>query len=157
MNVYPSNVNMSFRKASILVAAITFLFLTPIFIIIIIRANNKKQIWAPMVSKCPDYWAISKNKQDYVKCTPGKNNSGGVLNPNGFFTYQLPTKQDKYNYAIKNGVVWDGITNNTSLMNAGEIETPQRSFFWLLGKMFTDDGNTSKQYMKTQDPSYMGN
>ena len=43
MEVYSDKINMSFRKASILIAVVTFLFLTPIFVIIIIRANNKKK------------------------------------------------------------------------------------------------------------------
>jgi len=54
MDINSDKIKLSFRKASIIVAAVTFLFLTPIFIIIIIRANNKKKIWAPMVSKCPE-------------------------------------------------------------------------------------------------------
>jgi len=153
MDIHSDKINMSFRKASILVAVITFLFLTPIFIIIVIRANNKKQIWAPMVSKCPDYWTITKNNEDQIKCTPGDVNSKDVLNPNGFYTYQLPTKQNKYDYAIKNGVEWDGITNDESLRK-GFPEKQNKTIFWLLSKLFL---NESPPYHKVQDPNYLNN
>ncbi len=153
MDVTSDKINMSFRKASILVAVVTFLFLTPIFIIIIIRANNKKKIWAPMVSKCPDYWTISKNNQDEIKCTPGTANSKNVLNPNGFYTYQLPTKQNKYDYAIKNDIEWDGITNDESLIK-GAPEKQNKTIFWLMGKLFLND---VPPYHKIQDPNYLHN
>jgi hypothetical protein len=153
MDVYSDKINISFRKASILVAVVTFLFLTPIFIVIIIRANNKKKIWAPMVSKCPDYWTISKNAENQIKCTPGTANSKNVLNPNGFYTYQFPTKQNKYEYAIKNGVEWDGITNDESLIK-GVPDKQNKTIFWLLGKLFLND---VPPYHKTQDPNYLHN
>ena len=151
MEVYSDKMNISFRKASILIAVVTFLFLTPIFVIIIIRANNKKKIWAPMVSKCPDYWSISKNKKDEIKCTPGSSNSANVLNPNGFYTYQLPTKENKYEYAIKNGVEWDGITNDESLIKGAPIKQ-EKTVFWLIGKLFLDD---APPYTQIQDPNYI--
>ena len=153
MDVTSDKIKISFRKASILVAVITFLFLTPIFIVIIIRANNKKKIWAPMVSKCPDYWTISKNNEDQIKCTPGAANSKNVLNPNGFYTYQLPSKQNKYDYAVKNGVEWDGITNDETLKN-GVPEKQNKTIFWLLGKLFL---NEAPPYHKVQDPNYLHN
>jgi len=153
MEVPSEKINISFRKASILIAVVVFLLLTPVFIIIIIRANNKKQIWVPMISKCPDYWGLSVNDKGEVRCKPDKHNSDYVQNTHGFYTYQLTTKKDKYNYAIKNNIVWDGITNDPSL---AETETPPKpkSIFWLLGKMFTTSGSN---YKRTQDPNYIYN
>ena len=97
-----ANIKLNFRKTLVLVAVIIFLFLIPITTIVILRESNKKQIWAPMISQCPDYWKLSKTKEGYIKCSPNqqKSNSGGNSNP--FFTYQLPSKQNKYNFAIKN-------------------------------------------------------
>ena len=128
-------INMSFRKSAILIAIIVFLFLTPIFVIIIMRANNKKQIWAPMVSECPDYWKLSKSEEGHVRCKPDKKNAD-YASPYGFYSYQLPTKMNKYEYAIKNKITWDGITNDKSLINGYKDEAP-KSILWLLGKIFT--------------------
>ena len=151
MEVPSNKINISFRKASILIAVVVFLLLTPIFIIIIIRANNKKQIWVPMISKCPDYWGLSVNDKGDVRCKPGKNNADYLQDPHGFYTYQLPTKKDKYDYAIKNNIVWDGITNDPSLVET-EKQPEQKTILWLLGKMFTTSG---PNYKRTQDPNYI--
>ena len=129
------NVTLSFRKMAVLTAVFVFLALIPVFVIIIIRANNKKQIWAPMVSECPDYWKLSKSEDGHVRCKPDKKNAE-YASPFGFFSYQLPTKMNKYEYAIKNRITWDGITNDESLINNYKEEAP-KSIFWLLGKIFT--------------------
>jgi hypothetical protein len=151
MEVSSDKINISFRKASILIAVVVFLLLTPVIIIIIIRANNKKQIWVPMISKCPDYWSLSVNDKGNVRCKPGKNNADHVQYIHGFYTYQLPTKKDKYDYSIKNNIVWDGITNDPSLVET-EKQPEQKTILWLLGKMFTTSG---PNYKRTQDPNYI--
>jgi hypothetical protein len=43
---------------------------------------------------------------------------------------------NKYEYAIKNKITWDGITNDKSLINGYKDEAP-KSILWLLGKVFT--------------------
>jgi hypothetical protein len=135
MEPYSTNINMSFRKTAVLTAIVVFLALIPIFVIIIIRANNKKQRWAPMVSECPDYWKLSKSEDGNVRCKPDKKNAD-YASPHGFFSYQVPTKMNKYEYAIKNKLTWDGITNDRELINNYKEEAP-KSIFWLLGKIFT--------------------
>lgn len=130
-----TNINMSFRKAAVLTAVIVFLALVPVIIILILRANNKKKTWAPIVSECPDYWKLSKTKDGHIRCKPNKKNAE-YASPYGFFTYQLPTKMNKYDYAVKNRITWDGITNDKSLINNYKQEEP-KSIFWLLGKVFT--------------------
>jgi hypothetical protein len=135
MDPYSTNINMSFRKLAVLTAVVVFLALVPIFVIIILRANNKKQRWAPMVSECPDYWKLSKSEDGHVRCKPDKMNAD-YASPHGFFSYQLPTKMNKYEYAIKNKITWDGITNDRELINNYKDEAP-KSIFWLLGKVFT--------------------
>lgn len=152
-----TNIKLNFRKTLLLVAAIIFLFLIPITTILILRENNKKQIWAPMTSQCPDYWKLSKTKEGYVKCSPNihKSNTGGNRNVNSFFAYQLPTKKTKYDYALKNGLMWDGITNNSRLVNQQRNE-PDKNIGMLLGNMFTleSSGYTSTT-RQTQDPNYL--
>jgi hypothetical protein len=130
-----TNINMSFRKVAVLIAIIVFLALIPVITIVIIRANNKKKRWVPIVSECPDYWKISKSKDGHVRCKPDKKNAD-YASPYGFFSYQLPTKMNKYEYAIKNNSTWDGITNDQSLINNYKQEAP-KSILWLLGKIFT--------------------
>jgi hypothetical protein len=137
-----TNLNMSFRKAAVLTAIIVFLALIPVITIVVMRANNKKKRWAPMISECPDYWKLSKSKDGHVRCKPDKKNAE-YASPYGFFSYQLPTKMNKYDYAIKNNITWDGITNDESLINNYKQEAP-KSILWLLGKIFTvqDKSNT---------------
>lgn len=150
-----TNIKLNFRKTLILVAVVVFLFLMPIITILILRENNKKQIWAPMVSQCPDYWKISKTKEGYIKCSPNnqKSNTGGNTKP--FFTYQLPTKKNKYDFAIKNRIMWDGIVNDSQLISQRRIP-PDRNIGMLLGNMFTleTSGYTSTT-RQTQDPNYL--
>jgi hypothetical protein len=129
-----TNVNMSFRKIAVLIAVIVLLGLIPVITIVIIRANNKKKRWAPIVSECPDYWKLSKSEDGHVRCKPDKKNAE-YASPYGFFSYQLPTKMNKYEYAIKNNITWDGITNDESLIHNYKEEAP-KSILWLLGKVF---------------------
>jgi hypothetical protein len=136
------NVTLSFRKIAVLTAVFVFLALIPIFVIIVIRANNKKQIWAPMISACPDYWKLSKSKDGHIRCKPDKKNAE-YSSAHGFFSYQLPTKMNKYEYAVQNKITWDGITNDDTLINNFKEEAP-KSIFWLLGKVFTVQNNNSK-------------
>jgi hypothetical protein len=152
-----TGVKLNFRKTLLLVAAIVFLFLMPITIIGILRENNKKQIWAPMISQCPDYWKLTKTANGYTKCSPNvhKSNTGGNRNINPFYTFQLPTKKNKYDYATQNGLMWDGITNNTQLVSQQIVE-PDRNIGMLLGNMFATNNTTSAtNYTQIQDPDYL--
>lgn len=152
-----TNVTLNFRKTLLLVASIVFLFLVPITTILILRENNKKQIWAPMIGQCPDYWKISKTKEGYVKCSTNenKNNAGSNNNINSFFTYQMPTTQNKFDFAIKNRIMWDGITNNAALVSKQRIE-PDKTFGWLFGKMLAyNPSGSAFQHRATQDPNYL--
>jgi len=152
-----ANIKLNFRKTLLLVAAIVFLFLIPITTILILRANNKKHVWAPIIGQCPDYWKISKTEEGYAKCSPNihKSNTGGNRNINPFFTYQLPTKNTKYDYALKNGLMWDGITNSSELVSQQRNE-PDRNIGMLVGNMFSleSSGYTSTT-RQTQDPNYL--
>ena len=151
------NTKLNFRKTLILIAVIIFLFLIPITTILIMRENNRKQIWAPMISQCPDYWKLSKTKQGYIKCSPNeqKSNSGGNTNINSFFTYQLPTKKNKYDFATKHRIIWDGITNNAELISQQRLP-PNRNIGMLLGDMFTlESSGYESRTRLTQDPNYL--
>jgi hypothetical protein len=152
-----TNITLNFRKTLLLTAALVFLFLIPLTTIAILRSNSKKQIWAPMISQCPDYWRLSKSLDGHLKCSPNvhKSNTGGNRNINPFFIYQLPSKKTKYDYAVKNGLMWDGITNNSELISR-QVIPPDRNIGILLGNMFTleNSGYTSTT-RKTQDPNYL--
>ncbi len=148
---------LNFRKTLLLTAALVFIFLIPLTTIAILRINIKKQIWAPMISQCPDYWRLSKTSDGHLKCSPNvhKSNTGGNRNINPFFTYQLPSKKTKYDYAVKNGIMWDGITNNTELVSQQKIE-PDRHIGLLFGNMFSlEPSGTTSITRKTQDPDYL--
>ena len=96
---------------------------------------------ASLISECPDYWKLSKNEDGHVRCKPEKKNAE-YASPYGFYSYQLPTKMNKYEYAIKNKITWDGITNDQSLINNYKDEAP-KSILWLLSKVFTVQNNSS--------------
>ena len=82
------------------------------------RNNNFDQL------SCPDYWKLSKSEDGHVRCKPNKKNAE-YASPYGFYTYQLPTKMNKYEYAIKNKITWDGITNDQTLINNYKDEAPK--------------------------------
>jgi hypothetical protein len=150
-----TNIKLNFRKTLLLVAVIIFLFLIPITTILIMRENNRKQIWAPMISQCPDYWKLSKTKEGYIKCSPNEQKSNSGANTSPFFTYQLPTKKNKYDFAVNNRIVWDGITNNTELINQ-QRAPPERNIGMLLGNMFTlESSGYESRTRQTQDPNYL--
>jgi hypothetical protein len=108
-----------------------------------------------MISQCPDYWKLSKTKEGYIKCSPNDKKSNSGANTNPFFTYQLPSKQNKYDFSIKNGIMWDGITNNRELINQ-QRRPPNRNIGMLLGNMFTlESSGYESRTRQTQDPNYL--
>ena len=101
----------SFQKTTLMVA-IGALIVCLVFIGITLR-NAKGQTWPPMVPACPDYWTIDLSGNTCVnihnlgnnKCKPT-----GDANHLTLDTTTVASNCDKYKWANKCGVSWDGIT-----------------------------------------------
>jgi hypothetical protein len=103
---------MTFQKITMIVASL-ILLLFLIVIGVLIYQHHKDAVWPPMISECPDYWKVvgpevCENVKDLGSCKGVKDFSGPE------WQGQSGLKK-KYEWARNCGVVWDGITNNTSL------------------------------------------
>jgi hypothetical protein len=106
----------SFQKI-ILFAAIIILIIT-LVIIGIALTYAKNQEWPPMVPACPDYWNIDGsgntttciNMKDLGTCPPTGQNKHLVMNFNGPAFSGTQGNCNKYNWANRCGISWDGIT-----------------------------------------------
>jgi hypothetical protein len=114
---------MNFYKLSI-ISMIVILLICLAIIAFLISTSDKKNVYPPHISECPDYYV----KQEDGKCKdvkgvatneacmsvdfndsnafPNKNNSG--LGSNGAFC-------ERKTWAKDCGVNWDGLTNNENV------------------------------------------
>ena len=123
---------MQFQKQVLLIALIILIISIIIITIAIIIFNNRKQIWAPFISKCPDYWKIIKNKDSgLITCYPDGYNTGNISGELGFNVNKYPSNRDKAIFSHKYNIVWDGISNNPRLTEYHD--TTKISFLSWLG------------------------
>jgi hypothetical protein len=101
----------------VLFSAIIILIIALVFIGISLKKSNN-QNWPPSVADCPDYWAIDGsgnntsciNVKDLGTCPPKGNENHLIMNFNKKpFNGSNATCQ-KYLWAKKCGLSWDGIT-----------------------------------------------
>ncbi len=122
---------MNFQRSVLLIGVIILIISIIIMTFSIISFNNRKQIWAPSISMCPDYWNIIKNKENgLLICMPGEHNSGDASGTLGFNVNKYPSNRDKALFAHKYNIVWDGISNNPKLL---DNEESSKSIFSLFG------------------------
>ena len=102
----------------VLFIAIAILIVSLIFIGISLAHAKDKQTWPPIVPACPDYWMIDGsgnnttcvNTKDLGTCPLTGGTDHLVMNfNNAAFTGSQGTC-NKYTWANKCGVSWDGIT-----------------------------------------------
>jgi len=75
----------------------------------------KGQNWPPMTPECPDYWRVSGNSKcinvkDLGTCPPKSNNKHLRMNFNIPAFSGSQGNCNKYTWANKCGISWDGIT-----------------------------------------------
>lgn len=111
----------------VLEVATIILILVLVVIGILMYYFSKKSDFPPVVSECPDYWNVESSNEDGDSKTVCKNvlkinpnsvsqsNNCAMVNPINFVG---PSDDDticnKYKWATKCGVVWDGVTNNNA-------------------------------------------
>ena len=109
----------TFQKI-VLFSAIIILIITLIFIGTTL-SYSKDQEWPPMVPECPDYWMIDGsgnnatciNIKDLGTCKSlGNKHQTMNFNTSAFTGSQGAC--NKYNWATKCNVTWDGITYGVS-------------------------------------------
>jgi hypothetical protein len=109
---------MAFKR-TITFVAIILLVAIFIFMIFFMGRKNADLIYPPVLNKCPDYWDYNEDNGS-KKCmnTFGmKKNTNDAIPPLDLDNYSQGTvgKCGKRDWAIDNGLTWDGITNNEKL------------------------------------------
>ena len=106
-------------KEIVVFVAISILIFALIFIgFALTNQYNKNNIWPPSVPSCPDYWEIDgtennsvcRNVNDLGNCPPNSNDDHLVMNFNTPSYMGTQGNCNKYNWATKCGLTWDGIT-----------------------------------------------
>ena len=111
---------MDFYKTILILAGLSLIFVLAIFGVIL-GNMSKKQVYPANVSKCPDYYSLVSGS-----CV----SSGEVYSNRDLVCQRFNFDQDMFNstktgsnsglcakkqWAIRCGVSWDGITNNTNI------------------------------------------
>jgi len=103
----------TFQKI-VLFAAIIILIIALVFIGITL-SYSKEQTWPPMVPDCPDYWSVDGsgncvNVKDLGTCPPKGDSKHLVMDFSKDPYAGTQGTCNKYNWANRCGVSWDGIT-----------------------------------------------
>ena len=102
----------------VLITAIVILIITLVVIGIALSKGLSNEEWPPLLSACPDYWKIDgsgnmttcTNIKDLGTCPPKSGEEHLIMNfSSDLFTGDNGTC-NKYNWAKKCDVTWDGIT-----------------------------------------------
>jgi hypothetical protein len=109
-----------FQK-TVLFVAIGILIISLIIIGFVLSAGKDNQ-WPPMIPNCPDYWtadgsgnnAKCVNVKDLGTCPPSEDSEHLVMNFNGSAFTGSEGDCNKYKWADKCNVSWDGITYGVS-------------------------------------------
>ena len=102
----------------VLFAAIIILIIALVIIGIALSYAKDNQAWPPMTPGCPDYWlmdgsgnnATCTNIKDLGTCPPSSGSQHLVMNFNSSVFTGSQGTCNKYNWANKCGISWDGIT-----------------------------------------------
>lgn len=94
------------------------LLIIALVIIGIALMYSKNQTWPPMTPECPDYWLVDGsgnnttciNVKNLGKCSPQSQNKHLVMNFNNYPFTGSQGLCNKYTWANKCGITWDGIT-----------------------------------------------
>ena len=96
--------------------AILILILTSVGVLI--RKSNTNAPWPPTAGRCPDFWTevsegVNKGKCYHTGVNPGLADSEGIAanTVNNAIGFSNKTTCENRTWAIKNSVVWDGVSN----------------------------------------------
>ena len=116
----------SFQKNILIVAVIILIILLIIIGYLLVKTGNNNTNWPPIIGQCPDYWidfsgngANCVNVQSLGDCSGNGNiNCPNAINNTpstgmNFTTSAFTDSQNglcsKYNWAMTNGITWDGV------------------------------------------------
>ena len=101
---------MNFQGLTIIIAVVILTIILG-FIGFVMHQSKSNSTWPPMISECPDYWTVESatqcaNTQNLGSCGTTMNFSAAEWQGNTGL-------KNKYAWAKKCGLTWDGITNNS--------------------------------------------
>lgn len=110
----------SFNR-TVLIITVILVIIALIITGILILKSLREQNFPPIVSDCPDYWNVERTSSNNVNCVnktsvnTGKYNSDCTNYPVSGFAGNTPQDVicNKYKWAKKCGIIWDGISNKT--------------------------------------------
>jgi len=110
---------MSFQKTVMIVSVILLICaLIMIGVALYKQKNSDDVIFPPVVSDCPDYW-VNESKDNNIVCVNEK--KLGDCDKDMDFSLQpwVGTSGlcNKFKWARKCGITWDGVTNNPKACN----------------------------------------
>lgn len=105
----------------VLITAIIILIITLVVIGVALSKNYSSVPWPPVLPECPDYWildgsgsnAVCVNVKDLGTCK-SLGNKHQTMNFNSSAFTGSQGACNKYNWATKCNVTWDGITYGVS-------------------------------------------
>ena len=119
---------------SILLFALIVLLISLIILGMFLSKSMMEDAYPPVISDCPDYWDVSYNLNDDIICknvssiNEGRGDiAGGECNdyPKDNFMAAGTDKYDilceKYKWAKKCNIVWDGVTNNNRACDLAKV------------------------------------
>ena len=110
----------NFNKTVLIVASI-LLILGLIIIGVFVMKSVEEETYPPVVSDCPDYWDVEYNNnnklcKNNISINDGKSTAECRSYPSELFLANGASANDKicekYKWAKKCNIHWDGITNN---------------------------------------------
>jgi len=106
----------------VLFSAIIILIIALVIIGVALAYAKDQQVWPPLTAECPDYWSITGydisgnntskcvNIKDLGTCSPQNGEKHLVMDFNGSVFTGSQGDCNKYTWAKKCNVSWDGIT-----------------------------------------------
>lgn len=111
-----------FNKMVLIIATVV-LVIVLVFLGVLITKSLNDQSYPPIISDCPDYWDVAYDANENIVCSNSTKVNRGRNNCDGYnidlFTQRGTNIEDimceKYKWAKKCNVIWDGITNNNKV------------------------------------------
>lgn len=101
-------------QRTVLIVAVVMLIISLIALGTLMRSATQDVQWPPQTSTCPDYWSETSPGQCLSIHNQNVGESSGHLS---IASTGLATPQQRCEWAMKNKVVWDGITDGPACEN----------------------------------------